>query len=212
MMIVSRMQINDLLQDYYETEQEFLAQIWNPKVRQWSPHKQAIYNNGVVIGKYLERDAITLSLCSEDITDEAIQTEIKHYLEQSISSYVHKQYLDIVDTMNLESDKKMLYELLHENVDTWINEYCGWFDYNIDSLSHQHKRILVFLYYSIRNYSYIKRHPLSDEMDILNGLYEGTLDKQSQYYKYGLLQLDNSRELMILTPPRIYDISKPISH
>ena len=67
---------------------EFLAQIWNPKVRQWSPHKQAIYNNGVVIGKYLERDAITLSLCSEDITDEAIQTEIKHYLEQSISFVV----------------------------------------------------------------------------------------------------------------------------
>ena len=59
MSISSRKQINDILQDYYETEQEFLAQIWNPKVRQWSPNKQAIYNNGVVIGKYLEHDYTT---------------------------------------------------------------------------------------------------------------------------------------------------------
>lgn len=207
MSISSRKQINDILQDYYETEQEFLAQIWNPKVRQWSPHKQAIYNNGVVIGKYLEHDYTTFSFCSEDITDKALQTEIKQYLEQSISSYEHKRYLDIMDTKKLESDKKMLYELLQESVDTWIERYCGWFDYIIDNLCSQHKRALVFLYYSLRNYSFIKKHPLSDETDILDLLFKDFGDKQSQYSKYGLVQLDDNRELMTLTPPRIYDKS-----
>ena len=120
MSISSRKQINDILQDYYETEQEFLAQIWNPKVRQWSPHKQTIYNNGVVIGKYLEHDCTTFSFCSENITDKALQTEIRQYLEQSVLSYEHKRYLDMLDTKKLESDKKMLYDLLQESVDTWI--------------------------------------------------------------------------------------------
>lgn len=126
------------------------------KVRQWSPHKQTIYNNGVVIGKYLEHDCTTFSFCSENITDKALQTEIRQYLEQSVLSYEHKRYLDMLDTKKLESDKKMLYDLLQESVDTWIERYCGWFDYIIDNLSSQHKRALVFLYYSLRNYSFIK--------------------------------------------------------
>ena len=133
MSISSRKQINDILLDYYETEQEFLAQIWNPKVRQWSPHKQTIYNNGVVIGKYLEHDCTTFSFCSENITDKALQTEIRQYLEQSVLSYEHKRYLDMLDTKKLESDKKMLYDLLQESVDTWIERYWGWFDYIIDN-------------------------------------------------------------------------------
>lgn len=206
-MISSREQINKMLQNYYETEQEFLDQIWNPKVKQWSPHKQAIYNNGVVIGKYLEEDTTTLSFCSEVITDNALQTEIRQYLERSILSYSHKQYLDMIETRKLESDKKMLHELLHDSVDNWIERYCGWLDYNIDDLSHQHKRALVFLYYSLRNYSYIKRNPLSDERDILDELFKGILDKHSQYYRYGLITLDDNHELLTLTPPRIYDKS-----
>ncbi|MBQ3783945.1 MAG: hypothetical protein II838_10970 [Lachnospiraceae bacterium] len=40
---------------------------------------------------------------------------------------------------------------------------------------------------------------------MVEGVYSNILDKQSQFYKYGLLSIDEDRQLLAVNPPRIYD-------
>lgn len=61
-MISSREQISDLIKEYLHTQYEYVAQYWSEDVPEWDGKKQALYSNGVVLGKFREKDKATMNL------------------------------------------------------------------------------------------------------------------------------------------------------
>jgi len=72
-------------------------------------------------------------------------------------------------------------------------------------ISYSEIRVLLFIYYSFSNYDYQRKHPFCSDLNELEVVYKGNLDKQNQFFKYGIVPVDDERELLAIEPPRIYD-------
>ena len=75
-MINSRNDIVSLLKEYIVTQQEYVYQSWMPEAHEWNVKKQVAYCNGIVLGKFREKDAFTLQVLKEGVTDQALYDEI----------------------------------------------------------------------------------------------------------------------------------------
>ena len=61
------------------TQQEYTYQSWIPEteVTEWDGKRQAIYANGVVLGKFREKDASTLQVLKEGVSNQGLYNEIR---------------------------------------------------------------------------------------------------------------------------------------
>lgn len=204
-MINSRNDIVSLLKEYIVTQQEYVYQFWMPEAHEWNVKKQVAYYNGIVLGKFREKDAFTLQVLKEGVTDQALYDEIKINLERHIKMIEGLEQPDIMNKMQMESYKRQRDELSRDTIDDWISNYCRWIQEDVMEISYSEIRVLLFIYYSFDNYDYQRKHPFCSDLNELEVVYKGNLDKQNQFFKYGIVPVDDERELLPIEPPRIYD-------
>lgn len=203
-MIEEIAEIEELLIEYKNIQAEWVYQFWMGKT-EWSGKRQAAYMNGVVLGKLREKDPKTLSVLKKGVSDDALRREIMTELERNIKIRHNMNELDIMEEMKLESDIKLCKELSLYNVDDWIIKNCNWIYEDTKNLTHSEVRVLLYLYYAFNNYEYRNKDPFCSDIDELEIAYKNVFDKHSQFQKYGIVSIDNERELLTIDPPRIYD-------
>lgn len=204
-MINSRNEIRGLLGEYIVTQQEHMYQLWMPEAQEWNVKRQVAYYNGIVLGKFREGDALTLQVLKEGVTDQALYDEIGINLERQIKMIEEMEQPDIMRKKQLECYKTQKDELSCNSIDNWISKNCGWIREDVAGRPYSEIRVLLYLYYSFDNYSYQRKHPFCSDLNQLEAVYKNVLDKQSQFYKYGIISINSERELLPIDPPRIYD-------
>lgn len=204
-MINSRNEIMGLLGEYIVTQQEHVYQLWMPEAQEWNVKRQVAYYNGIVLGKFREGDALTLQVLKEGVTDQALYDEIRINLERQIKMIEEMEQPDIMRKKQLECYKTQKDELSCNSIDNWISKNCGWIREDVAGRPYSEIRVLLYLYYSFDNYSYQRKHPFCSDLNQLEAVYKNVLDKQSQFYKYGIISINSERELLPIDPPRIYD-------
>lgn len=207
-MINSRNDIIELLDEYMVTQREYEYQFGGPEADEWSGKKQADYAYGTVLGKFREQDTLTLKVMKEGVTDQALYEEIKIYLENKIKEFENIENLDLINEKKLESykiEKDNLIKSSTNLIDDWIKENCKWTQEYVGRRSCSEIRVLIYLYYSFDNYSYQTKHPFCSEVNELEAVYDKVLNKNSQFYKYGIIPVSDDRELILIDSPRIYD-------
>ena len=206
-MIKSRKDVQSLLNEYLDTQYEYNYQFWMPNTNVWNGKKQAIYSNGVVLGKFREKDIETIRMISIGVEEAALKTEIRENLENYIEVLNQLDELDIIQQKQLESNKLQLNDLQIYPVSEWIKKYTGWMKEEFEKITQLETQGLLFLYYAFENWMYERKHPYCDDLEQLKVSYKNILGKGSQLAKYGLIPLDSDRELIITGKPRVYDKS-----
>lgn len=206
-MIDSKDEILELLKEYMITQQEYIYQFWMLDGDEWSGKRQAIYVNGIVLGKFCENDVLTMQVLKEGVTDKALYTEIRVNLERHIKMLEEQEDPDIFQKKQLESYKSQKKRLLNYSMDKWISENDGCIRKDAKGLPYSEKRVLLYLYYAFDNYTYERKNPFCSDLNELERIYRNIFDKHSQFHKYGIIPIDEERELLLINPPCIYDKS-----
>lgn len=205
--INSREQISSLFADYLNTHYEWVRQFWTSEAAEWSGKRQAIYVNGVVFGKYREHHLETIQTMSRGVTDLALREEIAIKCSSRIEILKYKKNPDMMDNLKINSEKRLLKELSEMPLDDWIIKNCQWVENEFETTPYPEFRVFLYLYYAFENFNVEKHHICCADSDQIDSIYRNIFDRQSQFYKYGLLPIDKSRELLVIDPPRIYDKS-----
>ena len=85
-MIESKNDILPLLNEYISTQHEWVYQFWMEDTEKWSCKRQAIYSNGIVLGKFREGDNLTIKTLKIGVSDTALRNEIRQYYERKIKA------------------------------------------------------------------------------------------------------------------------------
>lgn len=204
-MIKSRVDVMDLLKEYLNTKYELTYQFWMSEAEEWCSKRQEMYYNGIVLGKFRERDSATMQVLKAGVEDEVLQYEIIKNIEYDIKMIEQLEEPDIFHQKKLESKKAQLNELQIYPINGWIEKNCRWLKEDSNKISDSEEKVLLFLYYTYENLDYERKHPYYNDLEELNTVYENIMDKQSQFAKYGIIPLDENRELIAVDPPRVYD-------
>ena len=205
-MITERKEIIHLLNDYIETEHERTQIFWG-SAPNWEVDREVKYFNGVVMGKYRENDPETLKILNEQVSKEALYDEVSIHLQNKIYEYKQQNKLDILQ-QEMFKEEQNEYEFLRANgIEMWVTKYSRWLGADAQGLNDNQIRALLFIYYSFDNYMKELKHPFNSDITLVKKIYDGVFEKQSQFEKYGLLPIDDERELLEVEPPRIYDKS-----
>lgn len=196
--------LNELFEGYFKLLQNY---------SKLNGRKQSSYETGsIVIKSYCDDDEKTLKAMRLNIADEEISRVIRN---SHITCY--KKAIKKAKNYGLSNEKELsLIQSFNESIndiqtyslDELIND-CRWW-LNLTSakdVSEDDKRGLLYLHYAFDEYKQQKYHCCCSDLDNIKNLYKGKFDKQSSFIKYGLLPIDESRELLCLDPPRIYDKS-----
>lgn len=206
-MIQSTQEVLTLLEQYLETQHELLYHVYMEGIEEWSTEKQLIYSYGVVLGKFQEKDEATLNTLKKGVCDNALYKEIHAYLNYQIKKLGELDSPDIMQKLMLSSCKKQIAAISTISFSRWINEYLPTIKPYLSSLSFDESKVLIFLYYAFENYNHIQKDKYNSDISHLSKIYQNVFDKQSQFYKYGIVPVDESRTLFPLDPPRLYDSS-----
>ena len=204
-MIGSRHDIIDLLNTYLITQHEWMHQFWVSESEGWSGEKEAIYSNGIVLGKFRENDGVTMQTLKIGVEDAALKEEIKLATERDIKALEQIDELDYMQQHKLYYQKNKLRELQTISLNEWIAKNCRWLEEDVQGMIDSEIRVLLYLYYAFENLNYERQHPYCSNIDELEKIYKEILGKQSQFQKYGIIPVDKNRELIAIDPPRVYD-------
>ena len=183
-MIQSREDINNLLSNYLDTENEYVQSLHTNLVN-WDGHRQALYNNGVVLGKVREKDRLTMEILRKGVDDKALKNEIGQALNAESQRDVQKEKDDLRNLSIIE----------------WIYKYCIWAIENIPEIKDSERKVLAYLFFAYQNYQNDKdvRNPYNSDVDEIKRIDPEILDR------YDLLPKNENRTLISIDPPRIYD-------
>lgn len=202
-MIASRNEIEKLIKEYMKFSHELTNQFFISEEQQWDGKRQAAYANGVILGKYREKDAGMLAVLDEGVSEEALKKEIEQQLEHQIHIICGRKENPYGD---MTINKTSYHDLMCMPLDEWIDKHCQWImREKLRSL--KDIKPLLFLYYAYDNYRNQNDDTYNSETDELEKELGDIEAKQSQFRKYGLVSVGTERELLCLVPPRIYDKS-----
>lgn len=205
-MINSKNELLELFKKYTYTQREYVNQfLLQPNEENWDANRLVYYSNGIVLGKFREGDTETLEVLKEGVTDQALFNEIKIYLKYQIKIYEEQSPIDCIYQEQLDEYKKQLNELSCNSIDNWIDKHCVWILNYVMEIPRSEVRVLLYLYYSFDNYKHQNEYMFCGETYELEEVYKNVLDKQSSFFKYGIVSIDDERELLAINPPRIYD-------
>lgn len=155
---------------------------------------------------YIRRDPKLMSFIERCYTDSEIielvlpikitlLSESKREFQDPIHILYQKKYIDEIAL--LESGK----------LDTWIDKcFKSCFNHNpLLSVEKKHVRGLCYIYYGFENYSKNLSSKYNNDTNNLKEIYREIFQKDSQLYKYGLIEVDDKCELLDTNPPKIYD-------
>lgn len=205
-MIEQRQEVLHLFDEYLIAERERICQYWAPEAAQWSAKKYNMYVNGAVLGKFRERDPMTMDTLEEGVSDTALQEELRLHLELEIKARTGLVNLDKMQKLMLQAYQNQYDQLLSQSVDDWINCHLGEMLTAAEGLSYSKTRVLIYLHYAFFNYDSIRRNRYNSDLSCLT-TYARLFDKQSQFKSYGLVPIDQHRMIIPIAPPRIYDSS-----
>ena len=203
-MIKSRIDIINLLDAYLDAQFEWNYQFWM-QGKEWSGERQATYSKGIVLGKFHESDASTMKILQLGVEDKALKHEIRLDIERDIKGVEWLAQFDFRYQNILDSQRRELEELHILSMDEWIAKNCGYLKEDFSKMSCSEIRVLIYLYYSFKNFNYEREHPYCNDVGKLETIYKAVLGKQSQFHKYGIIPIDENRELLSINLPRIYD-------
>lgn len=152
------------------------------------------YVNGPLLGKIREKDSLTLQTLKNGVTDEVLKNEIQLYFSFEI------------DKLNSSATPEEL-KVIKTNINEYINAELS-LKRDISefmSLSLNEKRVYIFLDYAYRNYSTEIDSKFNNDLSRLNQSLKNILIQEHQFTKYGLVHVNDNRELIVLNPPRIFD-------
>lgn len=204
-MITSKSEITEALKEYEKVQREYTYFLYSSNAPKWDAKKHSTYLNGIVLGKFQENDFLTMQLLKEGVSDSILCAEIKASLEHQIQKITNAEQPDILKQMLLKSYKSQISELSLNSLDIWICKNVGWIQTYTRGIPYSEFKTLLYLYYSFDNYTYQKRHAFCSDLGDLKEAYRDVFGKQSQFAKYGVVPIDQERELIAINPPRIYD-------
>lgn len=206
-MIESKNDILSLLNEYIGTQHELTYQFWMGKTEKWNGERQAIYSNGVVLGKIREDDIQTIQTLKAGVSDKALHDEIYQYYVRKIKEQKELEHPDIMQQSMLEVYERQFQDFQEFPIDEWIENNCAWIQSDVANLSYPEIKVLLYLYYAFDNYDSIRKNRFNSDVSNLVATYKNTFNKQSQFGKYGIVPIDQHRTLLPIYPPRIYDCS-----
>ena len=207
-MIKSKEEILKVLDEYVKVYYEWVYQLYMPNCKEWTNEKMVMYSNGVVFGKFRESDSSIMKILKEGIADDLLSKEIDVNIKYQIAKYKKVEQLDIMDERKYKLEQEKLNDLKKYPIDDWIQKYFGWMIEKFIGVSYSEGRVLIYLHHALENYYIQQHHPYNNNLEQLEKAYENVLDKHSQFYKYGIITVENEqRELIVTNPPRIYDKS-----
>lgn len=197
-----------LFEEYLKTSRQWvLHRLTDSCPDEWPVERMCLYGNGVVPGKYRERDPETLCLiekmsCPEE--EEHVKREIQISLQRELRNLEAQPELDF-QVEKLQLAQKKLHALQIGSIQQWAEVYGCTGLIPVDQ-----KDIPGFLYldYAYKNYQYMAEAPWNACQTEVEDLYRDDFDRTSQFRKYGLLPVEGTRELLDLNPPRLYDREK----
>jgi len=167
-----------------------------------------LYQFGVVPGKYREHDAETLRIIEEMSrpgAEERVKQEIRLSLQRELRNLEALPEPNLFQVEELGQKRQELHALQTGTIQQWAAVYgCT------DLIPVGKKDIPGFLYlnYAYQNYRYLTDAPWNASQPEVESLYRNDFDKTSPFRKYGLLPVDETREILDLDPPRLYDREK----
>lgn len=204
-MIEQRQEIISLLDEYIKTQREWIHQTWISDINQWSNKRQNLYWNGIVLGKFREKDPLTMQTLENGVSDTALQEELCIYFGRKIKEIKDSSKPDALQERMLPILQKQYRQLSFLPIDDWINENLGWMLNEAAEIPYSKTRVLIYLYHTYYNYDSIRKNPYNSDIDRLKAIYDSIFDKHSQFRSYGLVPVDQHRVLLPVDPPRIYD-------
>lgn len=206
-MITQRQEIISLLEEYINTQREQIYQFWMSDVEEWNQHRQKLYMDGIVFGKFREGDPSTMQTLEKGVSDTALQEEFCIYLSRQIKTIKSTSKPDVFQELRLPALQSQFKQLSVQPIDIWIEENLGWMINEAAKIPYSNARVLIYLHHAYYNYDAICKNPYNSDINRLTAIYDGIFDKQSQFKSYGLISIDQHRALLPIEPPRIYDCS-----
>lgn len=206
-MIEHRQEVIFLLDEYIKTQREWIHQAWIPDLAMWNSDRQRLYWDGIVFGKFRERDPLTMQTLEKGVSDTALQEELCTYFSRKIREIKDSTAPDILQRYMLPNLQNKYSQLSLIQIDDWINKNMGQILNEASEISYAQARVLIYLYHAYYNYDSIRKNPYNSDLSSLTEIYGGIFDKQSQFKSYGLVPIDHHRVLLPVEPPRIYDCS-----
>lgn len=206
-MIENRQEVIFLLDEYIKTQREWIHQSFVPDLARWGSKRQSLYWNGIVLGKFRERDPLTMQTLEKQVSDTALQEELSIFFSREIKTIMDTAKPDILQERMLPKFKKQYKQLSVQTMDEWIKDNLGWMLKEAAEIPYSKTRVLIYLYHTYYNYDSIRKNPYNSETDKLSAIYDSIFNKQSQFRSYGLIPIDQYRTLLSVEPPRIYDSS-----
>ena len=179
-MIESRNDIKYLFTPYLRTQHEWLQQVWTFEKQTWSGERQNIYSNGIVLGKFREKDQLTVETLKIGVTDETLKHEIilsfEHdirELEQKILKQREAEQVEFYNFLEqfkvkkrIDEKKEQLRDLQWLSIDQWIEKHCRWIKEETQEITKSEEKVLLYLYYVFENISYERNHPYCRDLDL----------------------------------------------
>lgn len=202
----------DLFKEYMRTASQWsknFASVNGDYSDDWPVKRMILYQFGVVRGKYGERDLETMR-----IIDKMSRPEEEEYVKQEIQRSVQRELHHLEDLQEPDKIKNYKKEKIQEKLDALqtksVQQWAEIYGCTDPPITDNPKDIpgLLYLECAYSNYKYQLESPWSDYQYEVESLYRNDFDKNSQFRKYGLLPVDETRELLPLNPPRLYDRKK----
>lgn len=155
---------------------------------------------------YIKKDPKLMNFIEKHYTDNEIIELVLPIKKTLLSKSKNK----LQDPINLIYQKNCIDEIaLLESgkLNTWINNYFkSCFNNNpLLSVEENHIRGFCYIYYGFENYSNHLNSKYNNDTNNLKEIYKNIYQKDSQLYKYGLIEIDYKCELLDTVPPKIYD-------
>lgn len=182
--------------------------------------KRALYSNcistdisftdvyGVVIEKYRQRDKQTLQAIRINVPIAEVKAVILESLMIRKDALERTVDPDFIQKAQLKTCSMEISEIEILPLDAWIYKYLSVFFDILPDLDRNDFLGLIYIYYAYEKHKRKRDHACNNEQPNINKMYVKHFNKSSQFQKYGLLPIDEERELLCLNPPRIYDKRK----
>ena len=206
-MIEHRQDVLPLLEEYIATQYEWIRLVWIPNTERWDSQRQSLYWDGIPIGKFRERDPMTMLTLEEGVSDNALRQELFLYYERERKAIQDQKEPDILQRMRLPCLLSQLEQLSNQPIDDWIDSHLGWILKEAAEIPYVEARVLIYLFHAYYNFDAIRKGTYNADLSSLTATYDGIFNKQSQFKTYGLVPIDQDRAILPGKPPRIYDRS-----
>ena len=100
-MIELRQDVLPLLDEYINTQYEWIRLGWIPDTERWDSQRKSRYWNGIPLGKFRERYPMTMLTLEEGVADNALRQELLLYYEREREAIQDQKEPDILQRMRL---------------------------------------------------------------------------------------------------------------